>query len=196
MWPWLSLYSKVISDPLLGFDAILVSSLHGDIPTVPSPGTATNSLCREDVTGSGVAPLKVVAWRLSVAFCGSYRWADFPSTHDLGQFLPRWHTFICSCPTDVSMSRAATQGDPFLLACSKATERSLELSNWARGSSRSTMCCRVTVLVVTPVCALTLGLDGSSVFGDVSWPSTCCVMMEPGLRHPGQIRRIHHSSDP
>lgn len=126
-------YSKVISDPLLGFDAILVSSLHGDIPTVPSPSTATNSLCREDVTGSEGAPLKVVAWQLSVAFCGSYRWADFPSTHDLGQFLPRWHTFICSCPTDVSMSRAATQGDPFLLACSKATERSLELSNWARG---------------------------------------------------------------
>lgn len=163
MWPWLSLCSEVISDPL-GFDAIIVSSLHGVFPTVPSQGTGTNSLCQEDVTGSGVMSLKVVAWWLSVAFSGrSYRWAAFPSTHDLGQFLPRWHTFTYSCPTDISMSQAAIQGDPFLLACCKATDRSLKLSSWARESLYSTLGQCVAICV----CAITLGLAGFSVFGDV-----------------------------
>lgn len=41
-------------------------SLRGDFPTVPSPGTATSSLCQEDVAGSGGRPLKVVMWLLPV----------------------------------------------------------------------------------------------------------------------------------
>lgn len=59
----------------------------------------------------------MVMWLLPVAFCGSRCWVASLSAHDLGQFLPHWHTFRCSRPTDVSMSQAAIQGDPFLLVC-------------------------------------------------------------------------------
>lgn len=129
----------------------------------PFPGTVTSSLCQEDVAGSGVMPLKVVAWLLPAAFCGSCCWAASPSAHDLGQCLPRWHTF--RCPTDVSMSQAAIQGDPFLLARSKATQGRLKLSSWARESSYSTDF--LGILVLTPACALTLRPDDSSASGDV-----------------------------
>lgn len=96
----------------------------------------------------------------------------------------------------LNVTGCSIQGDPFLLACYKTTDRDLKLSSWARESLYSTMCRCVAILVMTPVCALTLGLDGFSVFGDVCVPSGSSIhcVMEPGLKHPGQTLRVHHSS--